>query len=516
MSLHELIQSRAPVDRSSVALEQPGGAVWTFDDLDRAAARAAGAMRAAGLSKGDRVAVQTEKSPETLAIYLGCLRAGLVFLPMNTAYRAEEMAHILSDAEPSLCIGDPAKRADLEAAVGPRGVPVLSLNGRGGGSFAEAATRIAAPPPPEPCGDEDLAAILYTSGTTGRPKGAMLSHGNLAANGLALAEAWAFTADDVLLHALPIFHVHGLFVACHCALLTGAKMIWLRRFDAGEVLAHLPRATSFMGVPTYYTRLLERPDFTREAAAHMRLFTSGSAPLLTETFDAFAARTGQTIVERYGMTETGINTSNPYRAERRAGTVGFPLQDVALRIVSEGGEPVALGETGGLEVRGPNVFSGYWRRPDLASTEFAEGGWFRTGDIARTDADGYLHLVGRAKDLIISGGYNVYPKEIEALIDDLPGVEESAVVGVPHPDFGEAGVAVVVAEPGAALEPEAILASLREKLANYKVPKCLVVAESLPRNVMGKVQKAALRKEHVGAFTAVKDEPARPNGECSV
>ncbi len=504
MSLHDLMQARFPADRSRVAIEPPGGAVWTFEDLDRAAARAAGALRSAGLSKGDRVAVQTEKSVETLAIYLGCLRGGFVFLPMNTAYRAEEMAHILSDAEPSLCIGDPAKLADLAAAVGPRGVPVLSLDARGGGSFIEAAARITAPPPPEPCGDDDLAAILYTSGTTGRPKGAMLSHGNLAANGLALAEAWAFTADDVLLHALPIFHVHGLFIACHCALLTGAKMIWLPRFDAGEVLAHLPRATSFMGVPTYYTRLLERTDFTPQAAAHMRLFTSGSAPLLTETFDAFTARTGQTIVERYGMTETGINTSNPYRGERRAGTVGFPLRDVELRIVSDGGEPVLAGEAGGLEVRGPNVFSGYWRRPDLASTEFAPGGWFRTGDIARTDADGYLHLVGRAKDLIISGGYNVYPKEIEALIDELPGVDESAVVGVPHPDFGEAGVAVVVAEPGAALDPETILKTLRDKLANYKVPKRLVVVESLPRNVMGKVQKARLRDDHAGAFTPAK------------
>lgn len=503
MSFHDLIAPRY-ADGGRIALvcpDRPGAAShWSYADLGEAAARAAAALVAAGLVRGDRVAVQTEKSPESLALYLACLRNGFVYLPMNTAYRAEEMAHILADAEPALAVGDPGRLTDLEAIAAPRGVPVLSLDAQGRGFFADAMAAAHAPPPPEPCTDGDLAAILYTSGTTGRPKGAMISHGNLASNGLALAEAWRFSGEDVLLHALPIFHVHGLFVACHCALLTGAKMIWLPRFDASEVIAHLPRATAFMGVPTYYTRLLERPEFDHALAAGVRLFTSGSAPLLTETFEGFAARTGRTIVERYGMTETGINTSNPYDGERRAGSVGFALRGVELRIVDDGGEPVPSGAVGGLEVRGPNVFSGYWRRPELSATEFAEGGWFRTGDVARFDADGYLHLVGRSKDLIISGGYNVYPKEIETLIDELPGVEESAVVGAPHPDFGEAGVAVVTALPGAALDPNAILTAVRAKLANYKVPKRVVIVDRLPRNVMGKVQKNLLREEHRDAF----------------
>lgn len=327
----------------------------------------------------------------------------------------------------------------------------------------------------------------------------MLSHGNLAANGMALRDAWRFTDADVLLHALPIFHAHGLFVACHCALLSGAKMIWRQKFDRADVIALLPRATAFMGVPTFYTRLLAGDDFNAPLVGHMRLFTSGSAPLLTETFEEFRVRTGHAILERYGMTETGMNTSNPYDGERRAGTVGFPLPDVELRVTDEEGMPRATGEIGGLEVRGPNVFAGYWRMPEKSAAEFADGGWFRTGDIAMIDADGYVHLVGRAKDLIISGGFNVYPKEIEELIDDMPEVLESAIVGVPHPDFGEAGVAVVVLREGATLDEATLVARLKEKIANYKVPKRAFFVESLPRNTMGKVQKNLLRVDYKAA-----------------
>jgi malonyl-CoA/methylmalonyl-CoA synthetase len=327
----------------------------------------------------------------------------------------------------------------------------------------------------------------------------MLSQGNLASNGLALRDAWRFTESDVLLHALPIFHAHGLFVACHCALLAGARMIWLGKFDRDLVLKHLPRATTFMGVPTFYTRLLAGDDFNAALVKHMRLFTSGSAPLLAETFEEFRARTGHAILERYGMTETGMNTSNPYDGERRAGTVGFPLPGTEVRVMSDDGRLLGAGEVGGLQVRGPNVFSGYWRMPEKSAEEFAEGGWFKTGDIAMIDADGYVHLVGRAKDLIISGGFNVYPKEIEELIDDMPEVLESAIVGVPHADFGEAGVAVVVLRPGRTLDEAELISRVKAKLANYKVPKRAFFVESLPRNTMGKVQKNLLRDEYRGA-----------------
>lgn len=500
MSLYSLIEGAYRHAPEQIVIECPdrsgASANWSFAHLASAAGRAAALLIEAGLKKGDRVAVQTEKSPETLAIYLACLRNGFVFLPMNTAYRTEETAHIVADAEPALCVADPARLGAMSEIAAPLGIPVLGLDSGGQGTFSEAAAKQTTIPSPAPCQTADLAAILYTSGTTGRPKGAMLSHGNLASNGLALSRSWRFTRDDVLLHALPIFHVHGLFVASSCALLSGARMIWLPKFTVDDVIANLPRATVFMGVPTYYVRLLERPDLTAASVAHMRLFTSGSAPLLSETFQAFAARTGMTIVERYGMTETGINTSNPYDGERRPGTVGFPLADVETRIVDDEDNPLPHGQVGNLQVRGPNVFSGYWRRPELSATEFAGRGWFKTGDVARIDEDGYIHLVGRSKDLIISGGYNVYPKEIEMLIDELPGVDESAVIGVPHQDFGEVAVAVVTARENASLDPDAILAELREKLANYKAPKGVYIVSSLPRNVMGKVQKNLLREAY--------------------
>jgi malonyl-CoA/methylmalonyl-CoA synthetase len=493
-----------PEDRRRIAIEAPGRTVgrasWTFNELSSAVARAASLIAGLGLKRGDRVAVQVEKSPEALILYLACLRGGFVFLPMNTAYRADEVDYLVGDAAPSLIVCDPAREEETRATALRHGAAeVLTLDVQGRGSYPEAAAKVRDAVPVVACASTDLAAILYTSGTTGKPKGAMLSHGNLAANGIALRDAWRFTSEDVLLHALPIFHAHGLFVACHCALLAGARMIWLEKFDRAEVLAHLPRATVFMGVPTFYTRLLAGDDFNAKSADHMRLFTSGSAPLLAETFEEFKTRTGKAILERYGMTETGMNTSNPYDGERRAGTVGFPLLGVEVRVMSEDGAHLGTGEIGGLQVRGPNVFGGYWRMPEKTVEEFAEGGWFKTGDVAMIDADGYVHLVGRAKDLIISGGFNVYPKEIETLIDDMPEVEESAIVGVPHKDFGEAGVAVVILRKGAALGEAALIARLKEKIANYKVPKRAFFVDVLPRNTMGKVQKNLLRETYRNA-----------------
>lgn len=500
-SLYTLIEASLPEDRSRIVLEAPdrthGPGEWSGERLLSFTARLASLFAARGLVPGDRVALQVEKSPEALAVYLACLRGGFVFLPMNTAYRMDEVDYLVGNAEPSLLICDPAaEKSVMEIAARHRTPHVLTLDADARGSLMDAVAKVREIAPPARIGADDLAAILYTSGTTGKPKGAMLSHGNLASNGLALRDGWRFTETDVLLHALPIFHAHGLFVACHCALLAGARMIWLGKFDRDTVLRELPRATSFMGVPTFYTRLLAGEDLSRDLVAHMRLFTSGSAPLLAETFDEFRARTGQAILERYGMTETGMNTSNPYEGERRAGTVGFPLPGTEVRVMSDEGAELPAGEVGGLQVRGPNVFRGYWRMPEKSAEEFAEGGWFKTGDIAMIDADGYVHLVGRAKDLIISGGFNVYPKEIEEMVDEMPEVLESAIVGVPHTDFGEAGVAVIVLRPGASLSEDLLLARLKEKVANYKVPKRAVFVDSLPRNTMGKVQKNLLRDEY--------------------
>ncbi|MEN6542497.1 malonyl-CoA synthase [Parvibaculum sp.] len=498
-SFYALIEESFPADRDRLAIEVAdrgaGRSQWTFSELSADVARAASLLADLGLEKGDRVALQAEKSPEALILYLACLRGGYVFLPMNTAYRTDEVDYLVGNAEPSLIVCDPAREGEMRAIAERHGTAfVLTLDAQGQGSFTEEAAAVRPSRPVAPCASTDLAAILYTSGTTGKPKGAMLSHGNLASNGLALREAWSFSAEDTLLHALPIFHAHGLFVACHCALLSGARMIWLGKFDRAEVMRQLPRATVFMGVPTFYVRLLDGEDFNAPLVAHMRLFTSGSAPLLTETFDEFRARTGMAILERYGMTETGMNTSNPYDGERRAGTVGFPLPGVEVRVMSDEGQELARDEVGGLQVRGPNVFGGYWRMPEKTAEEFADGGWFKTGDVAKIDADGYVHLVGRAKDLIISGGYNVYPKEIETLIDEMPEVDESAIVGVAHRDFGEAGVAVVVLRKGKLLDEPTLIARLKDKIANYKVPKRAYFVETLPRNTMGKVQKNLLRE----------------------
>jgi malonyl-CoA/methylmalonyl-CoA synthetase len=432
----------------------PGGIRLTYGDVDRRSARLAHAL---GVAPGDRVAMQVEKSPEAVLAYLACVRAGAVLLPMNTAYTAAEVAHLVEDAEPSVVLDD----AGLAALVA-RAASMPE-------TFDDA-----------PVGPDDLAALLYTSGTTGRPKGAMLSHRNLASNTAVLHELWGFRPDDVLLHVLPIFHTHGLFVAINGVLANGTGMVFLPRFDVDAVLAELPRCAVLMGVPTHYTRLLEDERFGRDACAHVRLFVSGSAPMLASTHEAFRERTGHAVLERYGMTETSMLTSNPLAGERRAGTVGFPLPGTDVRIADD--------EV--IEVRGPNVFAGYWRRPELRATEFTDDGWFRTGDVGAWDDDGYLRIVGRAKDLVISGGLNVYPKEVEDVVDSLPGVVESAVIGVPDPDLGEAVVAVVVGD----VDPDAVRAAARERLAGFKVPKRVEVVAELPRNAMGKVQKNVLRQ----------------------
>jgi malonyl-CoA/methylmalonyl-CoA synthetase len=472
-----------------------GGGTLNGRALASMIARMAGAFRAAGVQPGDRIAVQVAKSPQALAAYAATVSIGAVFLPLNTGYTASELDYFLGNATPRLFLCDPAKASDLTPVAAAHGAQVLTLDGAGQGSLADRMRDQPESFTPEPRGDNDLAAILYTSGTTGRSKGAMLSHGNLLSNAKALADLWRFTDADVLLHALPIFHTHGLFVATNVALLARAKMIFLPGFDLATVLRLLPQATTLMGVPTFYTRLLSDPRFDRALTAHLRLFVSGSAPLLAETHREFQARTGHVILERYGMTETNMNTSNPYDGERRSGTVGFPLPGVELRITAEGAE-VSKGEVGVIEVRGPNVFKGYWQMPEKTAEELRPDGWFITGDLGQLDEAGYVQIVGRAKDLVITGGYNVYPKEVELLLDAVPGVEESAVIGLPHPDFGEAVFAVLVAKKGAALDAEAALAAIAPQLAKFKQPKGAVVVEDLPRNTMGKVQKNVLRETY--------------------
>ena len=494
-NLYTLLRAHFPENPDAPCLILPDGRAWTYGDIDLACGRIAGLIASLGLVSGDRVAVQVDKSPEALVLYLACLRAGTVFLPLNPAYQRHELAYFLGDAKPGLFVCRPQMRELAEQLAADAGVAhVLTLDDDGRGSLIDAASQSVALPT-VPRQDDDLAAILYTSGTTGRAKGAMLSHRNLAANARVLSAYWRFEPDDVLLHMLPIYHVHGLFVASHCTLMSGSAMLFEPRFDSGRALELLPRATVFMGVPTYYVRLLNEPGFDRALCAGMRLFVSGSAPLATETFDAFQERTGHTILERYGMTEGGMFTSNPYEGERRRGTVGLPLPGTELRIVADDGQPVQSGEVGRIEVRGDNVFVGYWQMPDKTAEEFSAGGWFRTGDLGSTDAEGYVSIVGRSKDLVISGGLNVYPKEIEALIDALPGVFESAVIGLPDPDFGEAVTAVVVSRDGAMLAEAGIIAALKGLVANFKVPKRVFFVSELPRNAMGKVQKNRLRQD---------------------
>ena len=470
-----------------------GSETLSFRQFTEMAGRFAAALRTEGLKPGDRLAMQAGKSPETLALYAACIRAGIVFLPLNTGYTATEVAYFLTDAEARLMIADPGRLPALAKIAGTTRLRTMD--------DLAAAARDLPMAPVEPRTATDLAALLYTSGTTGRSKGAMLSHDNLLSNARTLTEHWRFTSDDVLIHALPVFHTHGLFVATNICLLAGSAMIFLPKFDLDQVIGALPRATTMMGVPTFYTRLLSDDRLTREACAAMRLFVSGSAPLLAETHAAFEARTGHAILERYGMTETNMNTSNTYDGARKPGTVGPPLPGVALRITDpETGADLPAGETGMIEVRGPNVFQGYWRMPEKTAEELRPDGFFLTGDLGFVGPDGYVRIVGRAKDLIISGGLNIYPKEVEEVLDAAPGVLESTVIGVPHPDFGEGVLAVIVAQPGEDVDEGAVMTHAGAHLATFKQPKALIVMDELPRNTMGKVQKTALRERFAEAF----------------
>ena len=495
--LFDYVRARLPKAERTF-IETGAGKIITYGDLVARSARAAGALQALGVKPGDRVAVQAEKSPAYLDLYLGCVRAGAAFLPLNTAYTPAEIEYFLGDAEPALFVCDPARRAALESIARAKRVPrVETLGADEGGTLGERCATAADTFADVARGADDIAAILYTSGTTGRSKGAMLTHENLRSNAAALVETWRFTGKDVLIHALPIYHTHGLFVATNVILAAGAAMIFLPKFDPDQILKLFARATSMMGVPTFYTRLLQHPGLTKEAARGIRVFISGSAPLLAETHREWQAKTGHAILERYGMTETGMNTSNPYDAERIAGTVGFPLPGVEIRVADpETGKVLPAETIGMLEVRGPNVFKGYWRMPEKTKAEFRPDGFFITGDLGKIDARGYVHIVGRGKDLIISGGFNVYPKEVESQIDALPGVVESAVIGVPHADFGEGVTAVVVKQSAAKLTEAEVLAALAERLAKFKLPKRVIFVRDLPRNTMGKVQKNVLRDEY--------------------
>jgi malonyl-CoA/methylmalonyl-CoA synthetase len=473
------------------------GRTYSYADIDRQSAQLARFLSDKGVAAGDRVSVQVEKTPEALCLYLACLRAGFVFHPLNMAYTANELEYFLNNAEPAVVVCDPKNDTAIKQIADAAGTRhVFTLDGDGEGSLMSQADSAPAGFDTAPRAADDLAALLYSSGTTGVPKGIMLTHANLLRNTEALVEAWGFTDGDRLLHALPIFHVHGLFVAIGCVMLSGASMRWLPSYNVREVMRYLPECTVMMGVPTYYTRLLGQSDCDRSLTSNVRLFVSGSAPLLEETFVEFEARTGHRILERYGMTETNMNTSNPLDGERKPGTVGPPLPGVDVRITDDDCSVLPTGEIGNLQVRGPNVFIGYWKMPDKTAEDFTADGYFNTGDKGRIDEDGYVSIVGRAKDMVISGGLNVYPKEIELFVDDLPGVSESAVIGVPHADFGEAVVAVVVPESVGDVSETDIIDACKTELANFKVPKRVVFVDELPRNTMAKVQKNVLRESY--------------------
>jgi malonyl-CoA/methylmalonyl-CoA synthetase len=513
LNLFTTLRAAFPADLDQTAVETADGTAaplrYSWRDLERATAMLANLLESLDLPPASRIAVQVEKSVEAMLLYLAVLRAGHVFLPLNTAYQSGEIQYFIENAEPAVVVCSPAHFGWVSKIAFNAGTRhVFTLGDDRSGTLLQRAAHHSDQHLPLPRGVDDLAAILYTSGTTGRSKGAMLTHGNLSSNALVLRDYWGWQPGDVLLHALPIFHVHGLFVAIHGALINGSKMIWLSKFDPRLAVSRLRDATVFMGVPTLYVRMLAEPSLTAAQASRMRLFISGSAPLLIETFHEWKARTGHTILERYGMSETIMLTSNPCgpdarragATERRGGTVGFPLPGVSLRVVDDSGQAVAIGEVGGLQVKGPNVFKGYWRMPEKTAEEFTSDGFFKTGDVGRIDERGYVTIVGRSKDLIISGGYNVYPAEIEGFLNELSGVAESALVGVPHPDFGEVGVAVVVARPGAQPDPEQLLASLKQQLANFKIPKRCFIVPDLPRNTMGKVQKNLLRERYKDLF----------------
>ena len=505
MNLFTLLESGFPKDKSACAIETHDGLYYSWSDLERATSKMANLLAGLKLKPGSRVAVQVEKSPEALFLYLATLKAGLVYLPLNTAYQGAEVEYFIDNAKPSVVVCSPKNFSWVSKIAFKSGTDhVFTLGEERDGTLLERAGGLSDKFKAVARSDDDLAAILYTSGTTGRSKGAMLSHGNLSSNAKVLKKYWAWQKGDVLLHALPIFHVHGLFVASHGALLNGSKMIWLPKLDVTQLIKHLPRSTVMMGVPTFYVRLLGEKSFTKDVCRNMRLFIAGSAPLLTETFNDFIKRTGHTILERYGMSETAMLVSNPYKGKRVAGAVGLPLPGTKVRIIGEDGKVCGVNQIGGVEVKGPNIFKGYWQMPEKTKEEFTSDGWFKTGDMGRWGGetssgpvpDDYLCIVGRSKDLIISGGYNVYPKEIESFIDDMPGVEESAVIGVPHPDFGESVVAVVVPKSGAKLDSAKMIAELKSKIANFKVPKRLEIVSELPRNTMGKVQKNVLRTQY--------------------
>lgn len=500
MNLYSLFD-RHGLDPGAPFILRPGQSPIGYGRAFERTARVANALVELGLRPGDRVAVQVEKSAEAILLYLGCLRAGLVFLPLNTAYKLAELEYFIGDASPGLVVTNSANAAELSKICSKLGVDQFeTLNADGSGSFFELVNRQSPRHSPVERSDDDLAALLYTSGTTGRSKGAMLTHGNLASNCIELKTLWQFSEKDVLLHALPIFHTHGLFVALNVTLCAGSSVLLISAFNAAEVVNLLPQVTCLMGVPTFYTRLLHEESLNRESTANIRLFVSGSAPLLAETHVEWEHRTGHAILERYGMTETNMNASNPYSGARRAGTVGLPLPGVEIRIADEKEQAVAQGEVGMIQIRGPNVFKGYWNMPAKTAEEFTADGYFISGDLGKFDGEGYLSIVGRAKDLIISGGYNVYPKEVEIELDLIPGVLESAVVGLPHPDFGEGVVAVVVPTAEGAAQEKEIIEVLKRRLATYKLPKRVFCVNELPRNTMGKVQKNLLRERYLGEF----------------
>ena len=504
MTNHLFGQIRAAMPAaSSRFIERPDGTILTYGDMLERSGALAATLVALGVVPGDRVAVQVEKSAAAIFLYLACVRAGAVFLPLNTAYTEAEVAYFLGDAEPRIFICDPARLDAMRPVASAAGVAAIeTLDEVGEGTLIDRAAIETGEFNDVARGPDDLAAILYTSGTTGRSKGAMLSHENLASNARVLVSSWRFTKDDVLLHALPIFHTHGLFVATNVILMAGASMLFLTRFDPDEMMRLMPKATTMMGVPTFYVRLVQHPRLSPEATKHMRLFVSGSAPLLSETHIAWREKTGHAILERYGMTETNMNTSNPYEGDRRAGTVGFPLPGTSIKIADpSSGAALPQGEIGMIEVKGPNVFKGYWRMPEKTAAEFRADGFFISGDLGMIDTDGYVHIVGRGKDLVISGGYNVYPKEIESEIDAIEGVTESAVIGLPHPDFGEGVAAVIVRKGEDAVDEGRIMLALKDRLARYKQPKRLFFVEDLPRNTMGKVQKNVLREMYKDSFT---------------
>jgi malonyl-CoA/methylmalonyl-CoA synthetase len=500
-NLYASFQNSFSQHADKVALTTTTDITYSYSNLDQESARLAGFLSQLGLQSGDRISVQVQKSPQALCLYLACLRAGFVFHPLNTGYRENELEYFLSDAEPGAIICDGSAEEVMQRLADKLGIDnLLILNADGSGSLIENSRdtsdefKIVSREP------DDMAALLYSSGTTGVPKGIILTHENLLDNARALVQSWGFTSEDVLFHALPIFHVHGLFVALGCIFLSGGSMRWASTFDAKQTTKYLPECTTMMGVPTYYTRLLALPEFTKQVTANIRVFISGSAPLLAETFVQFEERTGHRILERYGMTETNMNTSNPLVGERKPGTVGLPLPGVEVRIVDDNGEILKTGEIGNLQVRGNNVFKAYWKMPEKTLEDFTADYFFNTGDKGQIDSEGYIAIVGRAKDMVISGGLNVYPKEVELVIDDIAGVLESAVIGVPHPDFGEAVVAVVIASDDNCPQENALVEILKQKLASFKLPKRVMILDELPRNTMGKVQKNVLRDQFTDLF----------------